>query len=196
MTHLRLRIRTAWLMLATVGLMAGCRSAPPEPTPDAVAAAEAARHIRAVSPPDMAQNISRRPVFKWFLASTMTHPEQVTFKLFEIGQVDDPQKAEAQEQEVLLVTGLGSVSPTDLDLFNRPSGSIATGDLRDRKMTRLMPNTWYHWMIRAIDGTESTQASFYFRTGKEEAALLPATPAATPAPSQEPPGPVGPKEPS
>jgi len=183
-------------MLAAVGVAAGCRSAPPEPSPDAAAADEAAMHIRAVSPPDMAQEASRRPVLKWALPSSMPHPEQVTFKLYELGQVDDPRKVEAREPGILLVTGLGSVSPTELNLFDRPPDCNATGDLRDRKMTQLKPQTWYRWIVRVIDGSKSTRADFYFRTEIEEAVVPPQHPAPPPAlppmPPQESP-PVAPE---
>jgi hypothetical protein len=198
MTHRTLQVRAAWLMLAAVGVVAGCRSAPPELSPEAAAQAEAAKHIRAVSPPDMAQEAGRRPVFKWALPSAMRRPEQVTFKLFEIGQVDDPRKAEAGGKEVVLVTGLGDISPTELDPFNPPTGSNTTSDLWDRKMTQLKPQTWYHWMVRAIDGSKSTQADFYFRTETAEAPLPPPKPPAPPpalppVPPQELPQPIAPE---
>jgi len=180
MTHQTLQVRAAWLMLAAVGVAAGCRSAPPEPSPEAVAEAEAAKHIRAVSPPDRAQEVGRRPAFKWILPSAMNRPERVTFKLFEIGQVDDLRKAQAEGKEVVLVTGLGDISPTELDLFNPPTGSNTTGDLWDRKMTQLKPQTWYRWMVRAIDGSRSTRADFYFRTGIEESVVPPPQPPAPP----------------
>jgi len=184
-------------MLAAVGVAAGCRSAPPEPSPEAAAEAEAAKHTRAVSPLDMTQEASRRPAFKWILPSAMRRPEWVTFKLFEIGPVDDPRKAQAEEKEVVLVTGLGGISPTELDLFDPPTGSNTTGDLWDRKMTQLKPQTWYHWMVRAIDGSESTQADFYFRTRIEEA-VVPLKPPAPPpvlppVPPQELPEPIAPE---
>jgi len=197
MTHRTLQVRAAWLMLAAVGVAAGCRSAPPEPSPEAAAEAEAAKHIRAVSPPDMAQEASRRPAFKWVLPSAMRHPEQVTFKLFEIGPMDDPRKAQAEGKEVVLVTGLGSISPTELDLFDLPTGSNTTGDLWDRKMTQLKPQTWYRWMVRAIDGSKSTRADFYFRTQIEES-VVPLKPPAPPpvlppATPQESPQPLAPE---
>jgi hypothetical protein len=185
-------------MLAAVSVAAGCRSATPEPSPEAAAAAEAAKHIRAVSPPDMAQEAGRRPAFKWLLPSGMYRPERVTFKLFEIGQVDDPRKAQVEGKEVVLVTGLGSISPTELDLFDPPTGSNTTGDLWDRKMTQLKPQTWYRWMVRAIDGSKSTWADFYFRTRIEESVVPPPQPPAPPpvlppATPQELPPPIAPE---
>ncbi len=154
------------LIACVAGLAAGCGREPPPVTPTA-AQAEASRHIQAVEPRDMAQEVSRRPLLKWKLPATFENPIAVSFALSEVGQVDDPRRAGVEEKQVGFASGLHHTSPAQLDPFDPPPGCVLTGDITDK--AQLAPLTWYHWKVRAITGDQGTEGNFYFRTRAEEA---------------------------
>ena len=154
------------LIACVAGIAFGCGREPP-PVTTAIEA-EAARHLQAVEPRDMAQEVSRRPTFKWRLPASIGDPFVVSFKLFKVGDVDDPRRPGAPERQIAFASGLHTASPTQLDPFDPPSGCTLTGDLTD--MTQLAPNTWYRWTVRAVGSdTGGVEGNFHFRTRTEEA---------------------------
>jgi hypothetical protein len=127
----------------------------------------------------MAQEVSRRPVFRWKLPSVLNSPRMVSLRLSEVGPVEDPRKAADQEKQVAFASGLAPESPTELDLFNPPPPAIVTSDFGDVK--QLKGGTWYHWVVRAIGDGEAAGADFFFRTRTQDA-LPPPAPEAPAAP--------------
>jgi hypothetical protein len=138
--------------LAALGA-AGCSSdAPaPAPVPGSQATAAADNRIQIADPIDMADEVLTQPLFKWRLPSTISVPTTVTFTLAEAGQGDQPIRGDAalQQKQIVIVSGLAEVSPTQLDLFNLPAGCnpLWTGPA----LTQLKPHTWYGWTVRATE---------------------------------------------
>jgi len=162
------------LMVAALALASGCRSDSDKSAASSAAEAAAERKIQAVEPPDMTQEASRKPVFRWKLPSALRSPGTVTFKLFEVGQVEDPRKAAGQEKQIALGTNLAETNSTDFNPFKPQSPAVLTGDILDLK--QLAPNTWYHWRVRVISDLATGDADFYFRTRSEDAVPTAAKP--------------------
>jgi hypothetical protein len=181
------------VLAAGVALAPGCASQPSSETSGPSAAErERAAHIQAIQPINMAQDVSRRPAFLWRLPSGFQSPQFVTFKLFEVGPTlklpdgahpEETPDAGPGENEVAVVTGLAEVSSTQLDLFAPPFGAIKTGEIWDKNMVQLKPNTWYHWKIRAVS-TTAVLDSFYFMTRAEDA-VIPLSAPSVPEPEPE-----------
>jgi len=160
--------RGLWLLAGIVALASGCSSnSSSEPAPADKAAAEAQRHILALAPRNMAQDVSRRPAFQWRLPPIVSKPDLVTFTLYEVGKMEAPERDKQVGTRMALATGLDATSPTGLNLWEPPTGCVLTGDIRDT--VQLKPETWYRWNVRAIAGETGTDADFYFRTRAEEA---------------------------
>ena len=162
------------VLIAALAAASGCKS---DSGGAAVAPAAADpfadRKIQAVEPHNMTQEAGRKPVFKWKLPAILHSPNIVTFKLFEIGLVEDPRKGVGEARQIALVTGLAGSSPTEVDLFKPLAPAVLTGEILD--MQQLAPNTWYCWKIRALSDLGAADATFFFRTRPDDAA-----PGATP----------------
>ena len=156
------------LVIVAVVAAGGCKSDSGGAAPPALVDPLADRKVQAIEPRDMAQEVVRKPVFKWKLPATLRSPNIVTFKLLEIGLAEDPRKATEQARQIALVTGLALVSPTELDPFKPPSPAVLTGEIRD--MQQLAPNTWYYWKVRAVSDLEAADTNFFFRTRADDAA--------------------------
>ncbi len=144
----------------SVGPARGSRAKkPPAPPP----------HVKAVSPADMAANVSRRPTVKWALPSDFA-ATVVSVTIFEIGQGDDPRRLGGDGRELAFISGVSTDATNQLDLFAPPGSTVETGDLR--RMAQLAPQTWYKWRVRALAGTDQfMEDDFYFKTGAAEAPL-------------------------
>jgi hypothetical protein len=169
MTRMGLAIAVAALAAAS-----GCSPDSDKPATPSAADAAAERKILAVEPPDMTQEASRRPAFRWRLPPSLRSPSTVTFKLFEVGRAEDPRKAAAQEKQVALGTSLAEANSTGFDPFKPQPPAVLTGDILDMK--QLAPDTWYHWRIRIISDLAAADADFYFRTRTDDAVPTAAKP--------------------
>ena len=157
---------TVWLWLAVALLAAGCQPAPNEnPAKPAVQPDKEKEPdtLVAVSPADLAEGVTLTPAFKWKIPPRLGVPTNVSFTLMELGASDTPPKAGgAAAKQIGFCSGLSDTSPTALDLFHPPAGSILTGDVRSVK--ELKPGTWYAWTIRAIGEDRSQTGEFVFKT--------------------------------
>ena len=181
MNHLPVSWRGVWLLVAVAGLAAGCQSEPsPEPAAEPRSSDPLPGHIIALQPHDMMQDVALRPVFRWRLPSSLGSPMLLSFKLLEVGRVEDPRNPGSEPRSIAFASGLHDTSPTEIGPFNPPEGSIVTGEVRDMK--QLKPDTWYRWTVRAIGESETAEGTFHFRTQSGGAA---ATPEAAPATAAE-----------
>ena len=157
---------TVWLMLAVAALAAGCQPAPSENPAKPPAAPDKEKEpetLVAVSPADLAEAVTLTPPFKWKIPPRLGVPTNVSFTLMELGSGEAPPKAGgAAGKQIGFCSGLHDTSPTALDLFHPPAGSILTGDVRSVK--GLKPGTWYAWTVRAISEDKSQTGEFVFKT--------------------------------
>jgi hypothetical protein len=157
-------------LVLSAALAAGCKSEPPPvPTGPTPAEVEAARHIQAVEPRDMAQEVSRRPILHWKIPAGLGNVQMMSFALYDLGKVEDPRKDGGEGNQIAFISGLMGGGMVTLDPFAPPGGSVTTGDIR--QMRQLAPQVWYRWKVRAISGAQVEQAEFYFKTRIEEAAI-------------------------
>ena len=161
------------LLMVALAAASGCKSDSGGGAAPAAADPFADRKIQAVEPHDMTQEAGRKPIFRWKLPAILHSPNIVTFKLFEIGLVEDPRKGVEQARQIAPVTGLAGASPTEVDPFKPLAPAVITGEILDLK--QLAPNTWYCWKIRALSDLGAGDAIFFFRTRPDDAA-----PGATP----------------
>ena len=162
------------IMVAALAAASGCRSDSGKSAATSAAGAAAERNITAVEPLNMTQEASRKPVFRWRLPSSLRSPGAVTFKLFEVGRVEDPRKEAGQEKQIALGTSLAGANSTDFEPFKPQPPVVLTGDIVDMK--QLAPNTWYHWRVRVISDLAAGDADFYFRTRTDDAVPTAAKP--------------------
>jgi len=155
------------LLMAALAAASGCKSDSGGAAP-AAADPFADRKIQAIEPHDMTQEAGRKPIFRWKLPAILHSPNIVTFKLFEIGLVEDPRKGVGEARQIALVTGLAGASPTEVDLFKPVAPAVLTGEILD--LPQLAPNTWYCWKIRALSDLGAADATFFFRTRPDDAA--------------------------
>jgi hypothetical protein len=167
-------LRTA-ISLALV-LAAGCQSGPPEGPPTPEKAPEPA-DIQTVDPRDMAEQVTRRPVFQWKLPKRLAEPSLLSFTLSEAGDGNQPVKDEADLKRVAFASGLQTAGAAGLDPWKPPEGCVLTGPLTE--MEQLKGATWYRWSVRALGQREVALSTFYFRTRTEDA-----TPEAAQAPDK------------
>jgi len=160
-----MNLRRSVLLGAAVVLAAGCATEEPPSSPEGDEAAPGA--IRAVTPGNMSQRISRRPRFQWNLPKRLAEATHVTFLLAEAGTGAEPVTDEARERRIATVTGLDASSPEALDLWDPPGGCVLTGEVSD--MSQLAPETWYRWRVRALAPGTAAHADFYFRTRETSA---------------------------
>jgi len=162
----RMNRRPATAVLAAVALAIGCDSgpsaAPPETPPPATQA-----DIIALQPRDMAEQVTRRPVFKWKLPPHVADPRLVSFTLAEAGDGDRPVQDEGREKRVAFASGLHTESPEGLHPWDPPAGAVLTGEVTDTD--QLKANTWYRWSVRAFSNTGTARTAFHFRTRSESA---------------------------
>ena len=189
MNRLPVSWQEVWLLVLAAGLVAGCQNKPVE-EPKPASAEPAASHIMALQPHDMMQDVAQRPVFRWRLPSSLGSPMLLSFKLMEVGRVEDPRNPGSEPRPVAYASGLHDTSPTSIDPFDPPEGSVVTGEVRNMK--QLKPDTWYRWTVRAIGESETAESTFHFRTGNAGAA---ATPEAAPAKAAENPPTAAPGKP-
>jgi len=154
-----------------VALAIGCESGPPEAPPETPAPPLPPKEIVALWPRDMAEQVTRRPVFKWKLPPQVAGPSLVSLTLAEAGEGDRPVRDESGQKRVAFASGLHAESPEEINPWNPPPGCVLTGELRDE--AQLRPNTWYRWSVRAVSDTGAVHRVFYFRTRSESAAPEP-----------------------
>ena len=156
----------AWPLLVVAALLAGCQSGPnagAAKPPDQPAQEKEPEVVIAVTPADLAEGVILTPPFKWKLPPRLGMPTNVSFTLMELGSGEArPKAGGAAAKQVGFCSGLHDTSPTALDLFHPPAGSILTGDVRSMK--GLKPNTWYAWTVRAISDDKSETGEFVFKT--------------------------------
>jgi len=125
-------------VLAAVALAIGCESGPPDVPPETP---PTQAEIVARQPRDMAEQVTRRPVFKWKLPPHVADPRLVSFTLAEAGDGDQPVQDEGREKRVAFASGLHAESPEGLHPWDPPAGSVLTGAVTDTD--QLKANTWY-----------------------------------------------------
>jgi hypothetical protein len=168
MTRWLSRLAMAALVAATA-VSAGCPAAPSnEPAPQGKKPA-ATDHIIAVTPADMAAQVSRRPVLKWALPENFK-PTIVSVTIYNAGRGAEPNRNVTDADEVAYASGVTTDAAGQLDLLSPPASVILTGDLRGAP--QLAPMTWYKWKVRANTGGQPfLEDSFTFRTDLTEAPL-------------------------
>lgn len=94
----------------------------------------------------------------------MGMPQHLSLALVECGPGDAPPDTNdgAAGRQIAFCSGLHDTSPSELDPFNPPPGSILTGDITSMKA--LEPETWYQWTVRSIADGDSDQGVFLFKT--------------------------------
>jgi hypothetical protein len=150
-----------------VALAAGCDKNPADVPGGDRPDPQAGRRVVALEPRDMAQEVSRRPVFRWRLPAALVHPDMVSMTLTEVGPGDEPRRNGTDEKPVAFASGLHGSSPTGVDPFAPPADSVVTGEVHD--LRQLKAQTWYHWTVRAIGMDTAASGDFYFRTRSEDA---------------------------
>ena len=167
--HTQQRTVPIAVVLVAVALGSGCESGPAGAPPETPPPSQ--QEIIALQPHEMAEQVTRRPTFKWKLPPKVAGATLVSFALAEAGDGDRPVLDESDRKRVGFASGLHAESPDGINPWNPPPGCVLTGKVRD--MTQLKADTWYCWSVRALSDTGAARAAFHFRTRSEPAAPAP-----------------------